>query len=117
MPKGFGPTLAGSGRCREYIDEPICTADEQCSWRKGYQTKTGHSISPLCVVKRAKLVMGPGGRGTGTELQKAAAAANPWILHVKKYAQQNGLTYREALKKAAATYQKKMKGGYYDEYY
>ena len=31
---------------------------------------------------------------------------NKWIAHVKKYAKQHKITYREALKKARATYKK-----------
>ena len=31
---------------------------------------------------------------------------NKWIAHVKKYAKKNKIPYREALKKAKATYKK-----------
>ena len=38
---------------------------------------------------------------------------NPWIIHVKKVAKEQGISYREALKVAGQTYEKKMgmKGG------
>ncbi len=33
--------------------------------------------------------------------------ASAWIAHVKKYATEHKITYREALKKAGSTYKKK----------
>ena len=36
---------------------------------------------------------------------KKAASTNPWILHVKQYQQDHpGLSYKEAMKKARASY-------------
>lgn len=43
-----------------------------------------------------------GGRGTVRNFQ--AAASNPWIQHVKRFAAQNGLTYAESVTKARASY-------------
>lgn len=109
----IGPTLAGSGRCREYVDETVCKADASCNWRSGYTTKKGERVNPLCVVKNYSKNT-TGGRGSGSEAQKAAASASPWIAHVQRFRAANpGMSYKDALKAASATYQKKMKGGYY----
>ena len=107
--RGYGPTLAGSGRCAEYIDEPICESDLQCGWRKGYATKNGKAVAAKCVVKGARTVIGKGpGKGHGTEKQKAAAAANPWMEHVRRFRAANPtVSYKDALKLASATYTKK----------
>ena len=114
---GEGPTLAGSGRCREYIDETVCKADATCNWRKGYTTVAGGVIKPLCVVRGHSRIINPAGtgRGTGTEAQKAAAAASPWIQRVKTYAAANNVSYKEAMVALKGTGGGKgaMKGGYY----
>lgn len=90
---GQGPTLAGSGRCRDYIDETICTTDASCNWRKGYTTKSGKAVSPGCVVRAQSKVI----KREGSEAQKVAAAASPWIARVKAYAAANGVSYKEAM--------------------
>lgn len=37
------------------------------------------------------------GRGHGTDLQREAARFNPWIQAVKRYASDNGVTYKDAM--------------------
>lgn len=114
---GEGPTWAGSGICRDYIDEAVCKADAKCNWRSGYTTKSGGEIKPLCVVRGASKVINPAGtgRGTGTAAQKAAAASSPWIQRVKAYAAANNVSYKEAMVALKGTGGGKgaMKGGYY----
>ena len=38
---------------------------------------------------------------------RVKALANPWVKHVKAYAATNGISYKEALSKAKASYKKK----------
>lgn len=98
---GEGPTMAGSGRCTSYIDEPICESDMQCKWRPATAKRTGH-----CALKKFSKVMGR----TGTAKQKEAAAKNPWFAHVAAFRAANpGMAYKDALKAASATYTKKAK--------
>lgn len=47
---------------------------------------------------------GDGLSGGKKRKRKTASGVNPWISHVKKYAKENGIPYREALKKAKSTY-------------
>lgn len=43
----------------------------------------------------------------GIESGKWRPSKNPWIGHVKSVARQKGISYKEALKVASATYKKK----------
>lgn len=41
-----------------------------------------------------------------TAFKKTGVSASPWITHVKAYAAEHGITYREALSQAKDTYVK-----------
>jgi hypothetical protein len=106
---GYGPTLAGSGRCAEYIDPAVCEADLSCNWRRGHTTKTGKKVADKCAVKAYSKVM----HREGSQAQKDAAAANGWIARVKAYAAANGVSYKDAMKALKGTGGAKgQRGGY-----
>jgi hypothetical protein len=45
-------------------------------------------------------------REVGGAKRRRSAPAGGWIAHVKAYAKQHGCSYKEALKRAGATYKK-----------
>ncbi len=114
MPRGYGPTLAGSGRCK---DKPMaeCQDDYDCSWtgEGTYKTKKGKTATRKahCQVKKASLVM----RKTGSAKQKAAAKKNPWL---KALAAARAEGHSGPMKKGTALYKRAKElqgqsGGYY----
>jgi len=53
--RGYGPTLAGSGRCTSYIDAPVCEADVQCLWKpkaKKCALKPAHKVIDIQVIEK-----------------------------------------------------------------
>jgi len=58
------------------------------------------------MVKKPKKAMKGKGMIGGAMIGGAKKKANPWIVFVKKFAKENGLTYPEALRAAAPYYKK-----------
>ena len=124
MPEGqYGSPIGMMAACR-HLSASDCSKHPNCSWRKAYAAmRKGKSVNvaagcgtkgQLTGVTMTRKATVSKGKGRGSPAQKAAAKNNPWIAHVKAYQAKNGVSYREAMKLARATYVPAQKGnGYY----
>jgi len=71
---GFGtPAVLAKNQCKG-MSKSACTADESCSWVKGYVSKSGNKVDPYCRVKAKKKKAGEkqsGDKDKGNKAQKS----------------------------------------------
>ena len=49
----FGTSALAAGKCKD-LSRSQCTANDSCTWVKGYTTKTGKKVAAYCRVKSGK---------------------------------------------------------------
>ena len=66
----------------------------------GHAVKTAAEVAPQAL-ELAKLVRG---KGKKQAVAKGGAKKSSWVDHVKSYAKKHNISYKDALKKAGASY-------------
>jgi hypothetical protein len=125
---GMKARMIGGGRVREYIvsGDAVQSAyavggcmceDMEGSGSKGGKTakflrSVGHFVKPAApLVKKAKKALAPLAKeainqGMMEMAYGGGKGGSPWIQHVKAFASEHGISYKEALSRAKATYKR-----------